>query len=191
MEQIKELRSLTGAGIVDAKEALQETEGDLEKAITALRKKGKASAEKKAGRETSEGFIGSYIHSNNKVGVMVALLCETDFVARNEKFQQLAKDIALHIAASDPIVVSPEDVPADVVEKEMKFATEQAESEGKPKEIQEKMIEGKMKKFKEERALLTQPFVKDPNKTIADLLHEAVTELGENITIGSFHRISI
>lgn len=191
MEQIKDLRSRTGAGVVDAKEALTEAKGDIEGAIDLLRKKGKASAAKKAERETKEGVVASYIHSNNKLGVLVSLQCETDFVARNERFQEIARDIALHVAASDPVVVAPEDVPADAIEKEKKFAMEQAEAEGKPKEIQEKMVEGKMKKFREERALLTQPFVKDPSKTIGDILHEAVTELGENITIGGFSRLDI
>jgi elongation factor Ts len=190
-EQIKELRARTGAGIVDSKQALQESAGNIEEAITLLRKKGKASAAKKAQRQTKEGVIGNYIHSNQKVGVMVSLLCETDFVARNAKFQELARNIALHIAASDPSVVSPEDVPEDEVAKERAIAEDQAQATGKPAAIQTKMIEGKLKKFREERALLTQPYVKDPNKTVGDLLHEAISEIGENITIGEFKRLAI
>ena len=191
LNQIKELRSLTGAGVVDAKDALGEANGDIKAAINVLRKQGKATAAKKSDRTTGEGVVASYIHSNNKIAVIVSLLCETDFVARNEKFQQLAKDIALHIAATDPLVVNPEDVPEDEVANERKLALELAESEGKPKDIQEKIVAGKLKKFSEERALMTQAFVKDPDKTIADLVHAAVSELGENISIKDFSRISI
>ena len=191
LDQIKELRSLTGAGVVDAKDALGEADGDIKEAINVLRKQGKATAAKKSDRTTGEGVVASYIHSNNKIAVIVSLLCETDFVARNEKFQQLAKDIALHIAATDPLVVNPEDVPEDEVANERKLALELAESEGKPKNIQEKIVAGKLKKFSEEKALMTQAFVKDPDKTIADLVHAAVSELGENISIKDFSRISI
>lgn len=189
--QIKELRTRTGAGVVDVKAALSESKGDVEQAITILRKKGKASAAKKASREVKEGVVASYIHSNQKIAVLVSVLCETDFVARSPRFQQLARDIAMHIAASDPFVVSPGDVPDGEVETEKQIALEQIASQKKPQEIQEKIIEGKLKKFREERSLLTQPFVKDPNKTVADLIHEAVTELGENITIGEFKRLAI
>jgi len=189
--QIKELRTRTGAGVVDVKAALSESEGDIEKAIAILRKKGKASAAKKASREVKEGIVATYIHSNQKIAVAVSVLCETDFVARNPRFQQLGKDIAMHIAATDPVVVSPDDVPDADVEAEKQVALEQAGMAGKPKEIQEKILSGKLKKFREERALLTQPFVKDPSKTIADIIHEAVSELGENITIGEFKRLAI
>lgn len=191
MTQIKELRTRTGAGVVDVKSALSESKGDIEQAIAILRKKGKASAAKKATREVKEGVIASYIHSNQKIAVLVSVLCETDFVARSPKFQQLARDIAMHIAAADPAVVSPDDVPEAEVEAEKAVALEQDAMKGKPAEIQEKILAGKLKKFREERALLTQPFVKDPDKTIADLIHEAVGELGENITIGEFRRLSI
>lgn len=191
MEQVKELRARTGAGVVDAKAALQENNGDIEQAIVALRKKGKASAAKKADRATREGYIATYIHSNHKVGVLVSLLCETDFVARNEKFQELGRNIALHIAAADPTVVRPEDVPAEAVEAEKAIALEQAKAGNKPANIQEKIVEGKLKTFRDEQSLLTQKYVKDPSKTIADLIHEAVGELKENITVGEFKRIKI
>jgi elongation factor Ts len=191
MEQIKELRTRTGCGIVDCKEALQETNGDITKAITSLRKKGKAQAAKKAERDTREGVVASYVHSNNKIAVLVSLLCETDFVARNEKFQELAHNIAVHAAAMEPVAVRPEDISEESIAEEQAIAADQAEKSGKPKEIQEKMIEGKLNKFRTEKALLTQPFVKDPNKTIEDLIGEAVGELGENITVGEFTRIVI
>lgn len=191
MEQVKELRARTGAGVVDAKAALQEASGDMDQAIASLRKKGKASAAKKADRATREGAIGTYIHSNNKVGVMLSLLCETDFVARNEKFQELARNIALHIAAADPTVVRPEDVPAAALEAEKAIALEQAKVGNKPANIQEKIVAGKLKTFREEQALLTQKYVKDSSMTIADLIHEAVGELKENITVGEFKRIKI
>lgn len=191
MEQVKELRARTGAGVVDAKAALQEASGDIDQAIASLRKKGKASAAKKADRATREGVIGTYIHSNNKVGVMLSLLCETDFVARNAKFQELARNIALHIAAADPTVVRPEDVPAAALEAEKAIALEQAKVGNKPANIQEKIVEGKLKTFREEQALLTQKYVKDSSMTIADLIHEAVGELKENITVGEFKRIKI
>ena len=189
MDQIKELRARTGSGMVDVKQALEEAKGDMEQAILILRKKGKASAAKKAGRETHEGYIGTYMHSNNKIGVMVSLLCETDFVARSDRFQELAKNIAMHIAAADPQVINPDDVPVELVEVERGLATEAAA--GKPEEIQLKIIDGKLKRFREEQALLTQAYIKDPNRTIADLIHEAVGELGENISIGDFKRIAI
>ena len=191
MKQIKELRTRTGCGIVDCKEALEETGGDIDEAITVLRKKGKAQAAKKAQRDTREGVVASYIHSNSKIAVLVSLLCETDFVARNEKFQELAHNIAIHVAAMEPVAVRPEDISEEAVAEEQAIALDQAEKSGKPKEIQEKMIKGKLNKFRTERALLTQPFVKDPNKTIEDLIGEAVGELGENITIGEFTRLSI
>lgn len=191
VEQIKELRTRTGCGIVDCQEALQETDGDIEGAITSLRKKGKAQAVKKAQRDTREGIVASYVHSNNKIAVLVSLLCETDFVARNEKFQELAHNIAIHVAAMEPVAVRPEDISEKAIAEEQAIAVDQAEKSGKPKEIQEKIIEGKLNKFRAERALLTQSFVKDPNKTIEDLIGEAVGELGENITVGEFTRLAI
>jgi elongation factor Ts len=190
-EQVKELRTRTSCGIVDCQQALVEAKGDIEGAIKILRQKGKAKAVKKAERATHEGMIATYIHTNGKMGAMVALLCETDFVARNVKFQDLARSIALHIAAMDPAAVHPEEISTDAIEAERAIAQEQAAKSGKPPEIQEKMIEGKLKKFKEEKALLTQPYVKDPTRTVGDLVHEAISELGENITIGGFARLTI
>lgn len=191
METIKELRSRTGAGVVDAKKALEESAGDMEKAILWLREKGKATVAKKASRETNEGVVGFYIHSNKKIGVMVSLVCETDFVARNEKFQELAQNIAMHIAASDPLVVRPEDVSEEDVAAEKEFALKQLEQEGKPADMLEKIVEGKMKKFREERALMTQAYVKNPKLTIEQLITESVQEIGENITIKEFVRVAI
>ena len=191
IEKVKELRERTGCGIVDCKEALEEAKGDLEKAITVLRKKGIVKADKKSDRDTNEGVVASYVHSNNKVAVMVSLLCETDFVARTEKFQTLAHDIALHIAAADPLVVHPEDIDEEAIAAERVVAQAQAKEANKPQEIQQKIVEGKLNSYKAERALLTQPFVKEPSKKVEDLIAEAVNELGENISIGEFSRIQI
>jgi elongation factor Ts len=191
MEQIKELRDKTGAGIMDVKAALAESDGDLTKAVEILRKKGAASSVKKAGRAAKEGFMGSYIHSNGKIGVIVELNCETDFVARNEEFRKLASDLAMQVAATDPMAVSPEEIDTAVIEKEKEIATEQLKAEGKPEAMIEKILEGKMNKFKNEHALLTQEFIKDPEKKIQDLMSEAVAKLGENIQIGRFRRIEI
>ncbi len=191
MEQIKELRNRTGAGVVDAKAALTEAAGDMEKAILWLREKGKATVAKKSTRETNEGVVGVYVHGNKKLAVMVSLVCETDFVARNEKFQELAQNIAMHIAASDPLVVRPEDVQESDVDAEREFASKQLLQEGKPAEMIEKIVEGKLKKFREERALMTQPYVKNPKQTIEQLVAEAVQEIGENITVKEFVRLSI
>ncbi len=191
MEEIKKLRELTGAGIMDVKAALGESGGDTQKAIEFLRKKGAASAVKKSGRDAKEGWIGSYIHSNGKIGVIVEINCETDFVARNADFQDFAKTIAMQVAATDPLVVKPEDVSDELINKEKEIAIEQLKAEGKPEAMFDKILEGKMKKFREEKALVTQPFIKDQDKTIADLLSEAVSKLGENIQIGRFKRIEI
>lgn len=191
LEQVKELRARTGAGVVDAKEALASSAGDIDKAIMWLREKGKATVAKKADRATNEGVVGSYIHSNEKIAVLASLLCETDFVAQNEKFQELARNIAMHIAAMDPLVVSPDEVPEEQLASERELALKQLALDNKPPEIQEKIVEGKLKKFKEERALLTQPYVKDPKKTVQDVIQEAVQELGENITVKEFTRLSI
>lgn len=191
MEQIKDLRARTGCGVLDCKAALQEAGDDIEQAITILRKKGKAQTAKKAGRDTREGVVFSYVHSNCKLGVLVTLLCETDFVARNDKFQGLAHDLALHIAAMDPLAVKPEDIDATLLLAEQKLAQEQAAESGKPADIQAKMVAGKLNKFKSERALLKQPFVKDPTKTIEDLINVTIQEVGENITVGEFSRLVI
>lgn len=191
LDLIKELRSRTGCGIVDCREALQEARQEVEEAINILRKKGIVKAAKKADRATHEGFISSYIHTNGKIGVLVSLQCETDFVAKNDKFRKLANNIALHIAAMDPSAISPADISAAEVAREEQIAKAQAAESGKPAEIRQKMVLGKMNKFREERALLTQPFVKEPDKTIADLIKAAIQELGENIVIANFSRLSI
>lgn len=191
LDTLKELRQATGCGIVDCQKALKEADWNFEKAVQWLREKGKASAAKRSARTTKEGVVASYIHSNKKIGVLVSLLCETDFVARNEKFQQLAYDIAVHVAALDPMAVAPEEISAEVLEKERTIALEQAKASGKPAAIQEKIVEGKLRSFREERALLTQPFVKDPSKTVGDLIHEVAATMGEKVSVGTISRVSI
>lgn len=191
VEQIKQLRADTGASMMACKTALEETSGDIEKAIGILRKSGEAKAAKRAERSTGQGVITSYIHSNNKIGVLVHLGCETDFVAKNEDFQGLAKDIAMHVAASAPMYLSPEEVPAELIEKEKDIWRDQLKSENKPEKIWEKIMEGKENKFREEMSLLTQQFVKNPDLTIEDLLKEAINKIGENIKLEKFVRYSI
>jgi len=191
LEQIKKLREQTGAGIVDVKKALSEADGDENGAIEILRKKGGDKAVKKADRSASEGIIGTYIHSNQKIGAMVKVLCETDFVARNEDFQALVGDLAMHVTASNPVCVLPEEVSNDLVFKEREIWTAQLAEEGKPADMVEKILEGKEKKFREESALMTQVFVKDPDKTIQDLLNDAVIKIGEKIEVGDFVRYSL
>lgn len=185
---VKELREKTGAGMMDCKKALLETSGDFEKAVEYLRKKGIASAAKKAGRMTKEGAVTSYIHGEGKVGVLLEVNCETDFVARTEQFKQLVKDLAMHIAAANPQWVRPEEVPADVIAKEKEIAVAQMQASGKPAAVLEKIAEGKIKKFYEDNCLLHQVFVKDQNKTIEQLLKEAIASLGENISVRRFAR---
>jgi len=191
LEQIKNIREKTGAGIVDVKKALEEASGDEVKAIEILRKKGQEKAMKKSERTAKEGVVASYIHSNNKVGAMVELFCETDFVARNEDFKSLAKDIAMHITASNPKFLKPEDVSQDLVAKEKEIWTEQLKNEGKPENMFAKILEGKEKKFREELALLAQPFVKNPEVTIEKLIAENIGKIGENIQVGRFSRLEL
>lgn len=191
LEQIKKLREQTGAGIVDVKKALTEAGGDEAKAVEILRKKGGDKAVKKADRSAHEGIIGTYVHSNQKMGAMVKMMCETDFVARNEDFQTLARDVAMHITAAAPVCMTPEDVDADLVAKEREIWTAQLKEEGKEGEMIEKILVGKEKKFREESALMTQSFVKDPDKTIADLMNDAVVKIGEKIEIGDFERFAL
>lgn len=191
LDLIKKIREKTGAGVVNIKKALDEAKGDEEKAIQILREQGHGKALKRADRETREGVVVSYIHSNNRIGALVKLFCETDFVARNEEFQALARDVAMHVTAMSPLVVKPEDVLAELVEKEKEIWTKQLEQEGKPKEMVAKIMEGKEKKFREEAALLTQAFVKDPSMTIGQLLTEKISKIGENIQIGEFVRFEL
>lgn len=186
--QVKELREKTGAGMMDCKKALAETSGDFEKAIEYLRKKGIASASKKAGRATKEGSVSSYIHGEGKVGVLVEINCETDFVARTEQFRNFVKDVSMHIAAASPQWVRSDEVPAETIAKEKEIAVAQMAATGKPAAMLEKIAEGKMKKFYEDTCLMNQAFVKDPSKTIEQLLKETIAALGENISIRRFAR---
>ena len=188
---VKELREKTGAGMMDCKKALAETSGDFEKAIEYLRKKGIASAAKKAGRATKEGLVTSYIHGEGKVGVLLEVNCETDFVARTEQFRAFVKDVSMHIAAASPQWVRPEEVPADIVAKEKEIAVAQMQASGKPAAVLEKIAEGKVKKFYEDNCLMQQVFVKDPNKTIEQLLKETIATLGENMAIRRFVRFAL
>jgi elongation factor Ts len=188
---VKALRDKTGAGMMDCKKALGECNGDEEKAVAWLREKGLSKAQKRAGRATSEGVIGSYIHSNGKLGVMVEIKCETDFVARSERFLEFAKNVAMQIAAANPVCVTPEEVPADLLAKEKEIFKNQAMEEGKPEAIAEKIVEGRVKKFYKEICLLEQPFIKDDKVTIKDLMNELVGVIGENIQIGRFTRLAL
>ncbi len=188
---VKELRECTGAGMMDCKKALQECDGDQEKSRLWLREKGLAKAQKKSGRATSQGFIGSYIHSNGKIGVMVELKCETDFVAKNEKFLELAKDLAMQVAATAPLCVAPEDIPEDALERERQFVTQQTRDEGKPENIIPKIVDGRMKKFAQEVCLLEQAFIKDDSRKIKDLITETIAVLGENIQVGRVVRMAL
>lgn len=188
LDLIKTLREETGAGMLDVKNALEESSGDKEKAIDILRKKGLSARAKKASRTASEGIVDSYIHAGGKVGVLLEVNCETDFVARTDDFKELVHDIALQIAASAPLYVNIEDVPVDVVEKEKEIVVSQAKTEGKPENIIEKVAEGRIKKFYEEVVLMEQPFFKEPEKTMGVHLGEYVGKLGENIKISKFVR---
>ncbi|MFZ5426921.1 MAG: translation elongation factor Ts [Thermodesulfobacteriota bacterium] len=188
---VKALRDKTSAGMMDCKKALEACGGDAEKAVAWLREKGLAKAAKKAGRATSEGVIGSYVHSNGKIAVMVEIKCETDFVARGEKFQEFAKNVAMQIAAANPVCVSPDQLPADVLEKEKAIYVAQTKAEGKPDNIVEKIVEGRIKKYYKEVCLLEQPYIKDDKLSIQDLLNNLVATLGENIQIGRFVRMQL
>lgn len=189
--QVKELRDKTGAGMMDCKNALQEAGGDMEKATDLLKKKGLAAADKKAGRIAAEGAVQSYIHAGGKIGVLVEVNCETDFVAKTEEFTSLVRDIAMHIAAMNPGYVRREDVPAEVVDKERAILQEQAASEGKPAHIVEKIVDGRIDKFFKEICLVEQPFVKDPDKTVDHLVKEKISTIGENISIRRFARFEL
>lgn len=191
LDKIKKLREKTGAGVVDVKKALEEAGGDEKKAVEILRAKGQSKAVKKADREAREGMIASYIHSNNKIGVLVQLLCETDFAARNSEFQELGRDIAMHIAAINPKFLKPEEATPEIIEKEKAIWRQQLKNEKKPKEIWDKILEGKEKKFREEISLLAQPFVKNPEITVGELIAEKVGKIGENIQVGKFVRYEL
>jgi elongation factor Ts len=187
-QMVKELRERTGAGMMDCKKALTETSGDVEQAIEVLRKKGLAAAAKKAGRSTSEGLVASYIHAGGRIGVLVEVNCETDFVARTDEFQELVSDVAMHIAAVEPRFVRREEVTADVLDRERRLFREQAIEEGKPEAVVDRIVEGKIGKFFAETVLLEQPFVKDSDKTVGDLIKEKIAKIGENIQVSRFAR---
>ena len=188
---VKKLRESTGAGIMDCKRALTETDGNVEKAIEYLRKRGIAKAEKKASRETKDGLIASYIHPGSRLGVLVEVNCETDFVAKTDDFKQFVRDVAMQIAASNPLVIRREELPAEVIEKEMNIYKTQAENQKKPEHIAEKIAQGKMEKFYQEVCLMEQSFIKDPNVTIENLLKELIGKIGENISIRRFARFQL
>lgn len=189
--QVKELRESTGAGVMDCKKALQEAGGDVEKALLILREKGLAGAKKKAGRKTADGIIDAYIHLNNRIGVLLEVNCETDFVARNETFRALVHDVAMHIAAASPLYVSPEDVPEDVLAREREINRNRALQEGKPEKVLDKIVEGRMQKFYEEFCLVNQPFVRDPEITVGELVQRTIAAVGENIVIRRFVRYQV
>jgi len=190
-QMVKELRERTGAGMMDCKNALNEAKGNMENAVDSLRKKGLAAAAKKAGRITAEGAVGSYIHGGGKLGVLVEVNCETDFVARNDAFQELVRDIAMHIAAAEPRFIRREEVTPEVLEREKAIFQDQALASGKPANVVEKIVAGKMEKYYSEFVLLEQPFVKNPDQTISQLIAERVAKIGENIQVRRFSRFKL
>jgi elongation factor Ts len=190
IEMIKDLRERTGAGVLDCKNAIEEADGDIEKAMQLLRKKGLAIAAKKADREANEGLVEAYLHAGGKLGVLLELNCETDFVARTEDFQELAHDLAMQVAATDPLYLTPEDIPPEVLERERQREREQL-GEEKPEEVIERIIEGKLRKYYQEVCLLEQPFIKDEGLTIRDLITGKIAKLGENIKVRRFARFEL
>ncbi len=190
-QTVKELRDKTGAGMMDCKGALTEAGGDMEKAIEFLRKKGLSRAAKRAGRAANEGAVGSYIHMGGKIGVLVEVNCESDFVAKNEDFQAFVKDISMHIAASSPLYLSEEDVPEDIIEKEREIYRAQAKDSGKPDKVIDKIVDGKLKKFYTEVCLLDQPYVKDTDMKVSDYLNNFISKTGENVVIRRFARFQL
>ncbi len=188
---VKELREKTGAGMMDCKEALSECDGDLEKAVDYLRRKGLAKAAKRAGRETAEGVVDAYIHMGGKIGVLVEVNCESDFVAKTDDFKEFVRNIAMQIAATNPAGIEPEDVPAEVVEKERQMYREQVLEMGKPENMVDKIVEGKLKKFYKEACLMDQAYVKDPNIAVRDYINETVAKIGENIKVRRFVRYQL
>ena len=191
IEKIKQLREETAAGMMDVKRALDESDGDVEGARRVLRERGQAIAAKKSARETHEGLIEAYVHFNGRVGVLIEVNCETDFVARTSEFKEFARNVALHVASMNPLTVSPEDISQEALDEERGIAESQAAEMGKPEEITTRIVEGRMKKFVNEKALLTQPYVKEPDKTVGELLQETIQRLGENIVIRRFVRYEL
>ena len=190
-EMIKELRSATGVGILDCRKALESSDGDFDKAVDFLREKGLAKAAKRAGRDASDGMVEMYSHGDGRVGVMVEVNCESDFVAKNEAFQEFARNIAMHIAATSPVAITPEEVPEEIVGKEMEIYRAQAKEMGKPENMLDKIAEGKLKKFYKENCLMNQAYVRNPEITVSDLLNEQIAKIGENITIKRFARFQV
>ncbi|MGH2683787.1 MAG: translation elongation factor Ts [Actinomycetota bacterium] len=190
-EQVKKLREITGAGMMDCKRALEETGGDLDRAVEILRKKGKADAKKRAGRTAREGLVEAYIHMNGRLGVLVEVNCETDFVANTEDFRRTARDVAMHIAASDPRWISREDVPEDVIEGERKLYGEQAREQGKPDNVIDRIVQGKLEAFYKDNCLLDQPFVRDDTKTVGELIGETSGKVGEKVEVRRFARFKL
>lgn len=188
---VKQLREQTGAGIMDCKAALTASDGDIDKAIEWLRKKGAASAEKKSGRATNEGVVEAYIHPGSRLGVLIEVNCETDFVAKTEAFKTLARDLAMQVAAANPRVIKREDMPQDVVAKEMEIYRTQAGNENKPANVQERIAQGKLEKFYQESVLLEQNFIKDPTRTVTQVITEVIAKIGENITVRRFVRFHL
>lgn len=190
-DMVKQLRGKTGAGIMDCKQALKTSDGDMDKAIEFLRKKGLATAAKRAGRETDEGIVEAYIHTGGKIGVMIEVNCETDFVAKTDDFKEFARNLAMHIAATNPLGITAEDIPAEIVEKEKEIYRGQALEMGKPENMVDKIAEGKLAKFFKENCLMSQPYVRDPNVTVSDVLNEVVAKIGESISVRRFARFQI
>ncbi len=190
-EMVKELRERTGAGMLDCKKALTESNGDMERAIEILREKGLAAAAKKSGRIAAEGLVESYIHGGGRIGVLIEVNCETDFVAKTDGFKELVKDLAMQVAAARPEYVSREEVPQEVIEKEKTILTHQAQNEGKPEKVIEKMVEGRIEKFYKEVCLLEQPFIKNPDITVNQLVMEKIAQIGENIRVRRFARFEL
>ena len=190
-KSVMELRKATGLGMMDCKQALKETDGDIEKAVEYLRKKGMAAVEKRAGRDATDGLIVSYIHPGSRLGVLVEVNCETDFVARTEDFQQFARDVSMHIAASQPLAVKWEDIETELLEKERAIYSEQAKNEGKPENIAEKIVQGRIEKFYQENCLMEQNFVKNPDQTIEQMITELTAKIGEKIGIRRFSCFSL
>jgi elongation factor Ts len=191
IEKIKQLREETAAGMMDVKRALEETDGDVDGARKVLRERGQAIAAKKSSREATEGLIDAYIHFNGRVGVLVEINCETDFVARTPEFKEFARNVALHVASMRPIVVAPEDIPAETREEERQVVGKQVAEMGKPENIQAQIVEGRMRKWESEQALLTQPYVKETDKTVGDLLQDTIQRVGENVVIRRFVRYEL
>ena len=190
-QDVKALRDRTGAGMMECKKALQETSGDLEAAIDLLRSRGAAKAAKRADKSANEGTVGFYLHHGGRIGVLVEINCETDFVANTDNFQQLARDLAMHIAAANPVAVRAEEIDPALVERERAVYLEQVRNEGKPEAMQEKIVEGKLRKFFQENTLLEQPFVKDPNRTITQLITDVSAQTGEKIEVARFARFAV